>query len=216
MSSARLLCSNRYSFRLRHRSEPVLPAMGKCQQCHSPVLAGAGNAYSKICKECWKIRNSRKLGYCYVLEFEGGVYRIGHTVNIDKMMQAYTAATKVAWYAKVPVDVCRRISQRILSESLSARTPSVCIPWKYATNPKRKRRRRIVFFGENKLRSEICPGDIHQVCARCEVILAEELSQPVAHSADIHDRSIHLKACGDGAWVYFDPWYKQLIRHHTH
>ena len=50
-------------------------------------------------------------------------------------------------------------------------------------NPKRQRRDRIAFFGESKLRSEICPGDMHQVCARCAAILAEEISQPVAHSA---------------------------------
>jgi hypothetical protein len=167
--------------------------MRKCQQCHSRLSANVG-AYSKICKECWKIRNSQRLGYCYVLEFEGGVYRIGHTVNLDNAMQAYTSATKVAWYAKAPVDVCRRISQRILSETSSARTPRACIPWGHATNPQRKRRGRIAFFGESKLRSEICPGEIHQVCARCAVILAEELAQPVAHSADIHGRSIHRKA----------------------
>ena len=165
--------------------------MVKCQQCHSPVWANAGNAYSKICKECWKIRNSERLGYCYVLEFEEGVYRIGHTVNLDKTVQAYTAATKVVWYAKAPVAICRRISQRILSETSSARTPPACIPWKYATNPKRKRHGRVVFFGQNKLRSEICSGDIHQVCARCAIIMAEELSQQVAHSADVRDQSIH-------------------------
>ena len=143
--------------------------MRKCQQCHSRLSANVA-AYSKICKECWKIRNSQRRGYCYVLEFEGGVYRIGHTVNLDNAVQAYASATKVAWYAKAPVDVCRRISQRILSETSSARTPRACIPWGHATYPQRKRRGRIAFFGESKLRSEIYPGEIHQVCARCAVI----------------------------------------------
>lgn len=156
--------------------------MGKCQQCHSRLSANVG-AYTKICKECWEIQNSLRLGYCYVLEFGRGIYRIGHTVNLDKQLQAYTSATKVAWYAKVPLDICRRIEQRILSETSSARTPRVCVPWEYAANPQRQRRGRIAFFGESKLRCEIYPGEIRQVCTRCAAILAEEINQPVSYSA---------------------------------
>ena len=154
--------------------------MSKCQQCHSRLSANVGR-YIKICKACWKIKNSQRLGYCYVLKFGRGVYRIGHTVNLDKQLQAYTTATKVAWYAKVPLDTCRRIEQRILSETSSACTPRVCVPWDYAANRQRRRHGRIAFYGESKLRCEIYLGEISQVCARCAAILAEQINQPVSY-----------------------------------
>ena len=137
--------------------------MGKCRECHYPVWVNAGNAYSKICKECWKIRNSQRLGYCYVLEFEGGVYKIGHTVNLDKTLQAYTSATKVAWYAKAPVDICRNISQRILLETSSARTPRVRIPYEYGSNPKDKD----VAESRSSAKANYVPKFALVICIKC-------------------------------------------------